>query len=183
MSTSTLWNYCDKTVRVITRIRPIKRGESHLFCVALHRYLGREFTVNGVRVHRFDQVIELHLDNMRVAQLLHENHNLVSLAIKLIQEVNQSLPHLADCVNSQKYRKANVLLGITMIHRGVEKFGFEVFPLHNKIMHAFIKWYLRNIYCTFNSNGNSLIQSRPETFIPKMVAISKQRLIQSYGIR
>ncbi len=181
MTTKIVWDYWDRTVRLITRIKPLKHDESHLFCIGQHRYLGRGFTVDGVNVHRFDRVIGLHLNNAMLTQVLHENPTLVSIAIRLLQEVNKSLPILADCVSSQKYRKAKILFGITLIHRGIEKFGFHVFPVKKKITNTFFTWYLRNIFCTFNPNGNSLIQARPEAFVPKFVAISKRKLIESYS--
>ena len=79
---SLVWRSCDSLVRVVARIKHLEQGESHLFCIAKHRYLGRPFSVDGVCVRRFDPVIEIHMNNKRLAQVMREQDSVVSLASK-----------------------------------------------------------------------------------------------------
>ncbi len=178
---SLVWRSCDSLVRVATRIKPLERGESFLFCITKHRYLGRPFSVDGVCVQRFDPVIEIHLNNKLVAQVILEEHSVVGLAKRLIKEARRSLPALAHCVASPKYQKVKILYGTTLIHRGVKPFGFSTYDIHSPTIRRFLAWYLRNILRMANPNAYVLSKSHPDIFNPKIVAISKQRLIQEYG--
>lgn len=176
-----VWTACDNLFRTAARIKPLQKSDSHLFCVAQHRYLGRPLCVDGIPLRRFDPVIEIHMNNKLVRHAVHNQHSLVRLANSLIKEANRSFPALADCVASDEYCKAKVLYGITFIHRGVERFGFTTYPIESKPGYRFLAWYLRNIFRMTNPNARSLFASRPEIFRPKIVAISKQRLLQQYG--
>jgi hypothetical protein len=178
---SLFWRSCDSLFRVAARIKHLEKGESHLFCITEHRHLGRPFSVDGVHVRRFDPVIEIHMNNKLLAQIIHEENSVVSRAARLIKETRRSLPALANCVASHKYQKVKILYGTTFIHRGVERFGFSTHPIQSPTTHRFLSWYLRNIFRMANPNAYVLSKSHPDIFNPKIVAFSKQRLIQEYG--
>jgi hypothetical protein len=176
-----VWRSCDSLFRVAARVKHLDEGESHLFCITQHRYLGRPFSVDGVEVRRFDPVIEIHMNNQRLNQVIHEEDAVVSLAARLIKETRRSLPALANCMASHKYQKVKILYGTTLIHRGVERFGFSTHPIQSPTIHRFLAWYLRNILRMSNPSAHALSKSHPDICNPKIVAISKQRLIQEYG--
>ena len=178
---SLVWRSWDSLFRVVARVKHLEQGESHLFCIAKHRYLGRPFSVDGVCVRRFDPVIEIHMNNKLMAQVMREQDSVVSLAARLLEETRRSLPALANCVASHKYQKVKILYGTTFIHRGVKRFGFSTHPIQNPTTHRFLAWYLRNILRMANPNAYVLSKSHPDIFSPKLVAISKHRLIQEYG--
>ncbi|GMA63714.1 hypothetical protein NZD89_00155 [Alicyclobacillus fastidiosus] len=176
-----IWKSCDALFRLALGIKPLQQGKSDLFCIAKHRYLGRSLSVDGIRVRRFDPIIEIHMNNKVLNQAIREHGSVVSMAARLIKETKQSLPVLADCVASHKYEKAKILYSTTFIHRGVERFGFSTFPIQSQPTYRFLEWYLRNIFRMTNPNASSLFEARPDIFIPKIVAISKHRLIREYG--
>jgi hypothetical protein len=176
-----VWKSFDSLFRVAFRIKHLDEGESHLFCLVQRRYLGKSFSVDGVLVRRFDPVIEIHMNNKLLAQILRDETSVVSVAARLIKETRRSLPALAKCVSSHQYEKATVLYGTTFIHRGVERFGFSTYPINSQTTHRFLAWYLRNILRMANPNARDLLKSRPDVWSPKIVAISKERLIQEYA--
>jgi hypothetical protein len=178
---SLVWRSWDLLFRVAARIKHLEKGESHLFCITQRRHLGRPFAVDGVCVRRFDPVIEIHMNNKFLAQVMREQDSVVSLAARLVKEARRSLPALANCVAAQKYQKVKILYGTTLIHRGVERFGFSTHPIQSPTTRRFLAWYLCNILRMANPNAYVLSKSQPDIFNPKIVAISKQRLIQAYG--
>jgi hypothetical protein len=176
-----VWKSCDSLFRLASRIQHLEEGEPHLFCIAQRRYLGRPFSVDGIHVRRFDPVIEIHMNNKLLARLIRDQNSVVNLASRLIKETRRSLPILANCVASHRYEKAKVLYGTTFIHRGVERFGFSTYPIKSQTTHRFLAWYLRNIFRMANPDAYVLSKSRRDVWSPKIVAISKQRLIQEYA--
>lgn len=179
--TQWLWHSWDTLFRRLWGIRPLRSDQPHLLCVAQHRYYGPPFTVDGVQVHRFDRVIELHMDNRFLVQALNEHESLVGLAARLRKEANRSLGAIAECISSPKYYRIKVLCSLTCIHRVMDRFGFTVFPVQNRFSRITLTWYLRKIFSLTNPRGQSLVQIRPEVFVPKLVAISRERLLSKYG--
>ncbi|WP_407655207.1 YkoP family protein [Alicyclobacillus dauci] len=175
-----LWKSWDAIFRLVTQMKPLKRGESHLFFIKKRRYLGPPFSVDGVNVRPLDPVIELHMNNRLLAQVVRNQSSLVRTSIKLLKETKRSLPILADRIGSHAYQRTQVVYGITLIHRGVERFGFHVFPIDSKTVRTILTWYLHNIFRAFNPNANSILNKRPELFVPKVVVMSKKQLINSY---
>jgi hypothetical protein len=41
-------------------------------------------------------------------------------------------------------------------------------------------WHLRNIFKVVNPNAAQLLENHPDAFVPKLVAISKEQLLQRY---
>jgi hypothetical protein len=175
-----VWRTVDKCFRSLAGVRPLNGDERHLFRLAQRRHLGRPFTVDGVVVRRFDPVIEIHMNNEVLEDLLREERSIVGVAVRLIREARHALPALADCVAGEAYQKAKVLYGITFIHRGVERFGFCTYPVPNRASRWFFGWYLRHIFRLANPDAARLLQSHRDLFEPRIVAIPKHRLIRQF---
>ncbi|MBX5436800.1 MAG: hypothetical protein IRZ33_06255, partial [Alicyclobacillaceae bacterium] len=167
--------------RILWGVRPIQPRQPHLFFVAKHRYLGRPFEVDGVRVGWFDPVVELHMNNEVLLEALRTQRSIVGLAVKLLQEAKRSLPALAACLSQEPYRGIQVVYGITFIHRGVDRFGFQALPLRRPLLARFVQWYLQQIFRIVNPDADRLIRAHPDAFVPKLVAIRMDRLLRAYG--
>ncbi|MCF8563434.1 polysaccharide deacetylase [Alicyclobacillus tolerans] len=177
----TVWVVWEFLFRLFGRVRPLKRNERHLFYIAKRRYLGKPFDVDGVHVDRFDLVVELHMNNYLLMDVLREQTSLVGLAVKLVQEAKKSLPVLAESLRNQKFNQAQVLYGITFIHRGVERFGFQILPLRRHFIRSVTTWHLKHIFRIVNPNAEAMLSKHPDVFEPMIVAMSKEHLFSNYG--
>ncbi|MCL6445934.1 MAG: polysaccharide deacetylase [Alicyclobacillus sp.] len=178
-----VWLAWESLFHWVWRVQPLEPGVRHLFYVSMTRYMGKPFTVDGVTVRRFDPIIELHMNNEMLMNALREQKNVVSLAVKLLQEAKRSLPALANCVRDEKFAKAKALYGITFIHRGVERFGFTTFPLRQRLFHRITTAYLKFIFRMVNPRAVALLATHPDIFEPRLVVISKMRLLTQYATR
>ncbi len=176
------WRLWDDAFRKLLKIRPLVDDDSLLICIKQRRYLGRNFSINGVTIHRFDPILELHMNNHCISQALNEEQTIVQLARRLVLEANRSFHVLADYIASKEFERAKALYGITLIHRGVRRFGFEILPISNIFTRHFLTWYLRNIFFAFNPSAHSLISARPQTFVPKRIAVTKEQFLQNFGL-
>jgi len=176
-----LWKSWENLFRKLARVKPLEENQTYLFHIAKRRYLGRAFTVDGISVKRFDTIVELHMNNQLIERALQDPVNVVVVAVQLLREAKRSLPVLADCVTGPNYHHVQVLLGVTFMHRSVERLGFRTFPIANKSIRLITNWYLRFILSIVNPNAKKLLKSHATEFVPKIVAISKQKLIHEYG--
>ncbi|MCL6594051.1 MAG: polysaccharide deacetylase [Alicyclobacillus sp.] len=164
--------------RLVARVRPLDPCHRHLFLIARRTYLGRPFTVDGVSVKPFDQVVELHLNNTLLAELLREEKSPVSVALRLLEETRRSLPVLANALQETRYASAQAVYGITFVHRHISRFGFTVLPLRSRWLRRLVGWHLRHVLRAVNPRAGELLLTRPGDFEPKLVAAGKQRLIR-----
>lgn len=175
------WRTWEGLFRLGAGVHPMLPGEPHLFLVATRRYMGKPFTVDGREVRRGDRVIELHINNEMVLDLLQEEQkSLIGTTVKLLREAQRSLPILAHVVASPAFAQEHVLCGVTFIHRGVSKLGFETIPLGSHLLERMTTWHLRNIFKIVNPQAEQMLASHPDAFVPKMVAMSKDRLLEMY---
>lgn len=175
------WRWWDDTVRKVARIKPLDLG--HLICIKKRRYLGSPFTINGMTIRRFDPILELHLNNRLLVGLFQEEDNVIRLAKKLLEETHRCFPILADYVGQPEFRDVQILYGLTFIHRGIERFGFQILPVPNQFTRRFLAWYLRNIFLAFNPTAQSFLKARPQVFVPRRIVISKDQFIRDFGIQ
>ncbi|AEJ43921.1 YkoP family protein [Alicyclobacillus acidocaldarius] len=162
-------------------LEELEPGTEHLFFVARRRYLGRTFEVDGIVVRPGDPVVEMHMNNALIERALREDANIVRAIVRLLRQARVSLPALAKAVQHEKFEDAQVLYGITMIHRGIEHFGFHTYPLRNPFVRAVTSWHLTNILKMVNPDADHILQTHRDVLQPKLVVASKQKIIEMFG--
>lgn len=176
-----VWKTWEFLFRFLGRVRPLRRNEPYLFYIAKRRYLGRSFDVDGITVHRFDVVVELHMNNAMLVRTLRDQTSLVGLAVYLVKETRRALPVLAERLSSSQFQGVKALYGITFIHRGVERFGFRILPIRRPLIRRLATWHLTNVFRIVNPNAEAILRDHASVFEPKMVAMSKKHLLSFYG--
>ncbi|MCL6633357.1 MAG: polysaccharide deacetylase [Alicyclobacillus herbarius] len=175
------WDLWEAGFRKLFKVQPIRPDVEDLFYLSKTHYLGKPFEIDGVRVVRGQPVVELHVNNTLVARVLREEKNILASTVKLLQLARKSLPALAERVAHPEFADVQVLYGITFIHRGIERLGFEALPIRNRVLAPLTRWYLRQVLRAFNPDANRLLEAHPDAFVPKLVATSKKRLILMHG--
>jgi hypothetical protein len=173
----------ERFFHIAFHLEPIHPHENHLFFIAKRTYIGRRFTVGDEVIKPFDKVIELHMNNELLVQYLHEDPNLVSLAVRLVREARKSLPLLAQVVHQQRFAKARVIYGVTFIHRGISRLGFHTLPMRNGLLRRLTRWHLKNVLRLMNPDAARIMALHPGDFVPMLVAFPKDELIAKYGTR
>ncbi|SDW49944.1 hypothetical protein SAMN04489725_1075 [Alicyclobacillus hesperidum] len=163
------------------RLEDLEPGTEHLFFVAKRRYFGRGFEVDGIRVNPGDRVVELHVNNDMVERALREDGNVVRAMVQLLRQARISMPALARAVQRERFADAQVLYGVTMIHRGIERFGFHTYPLPNGIAKSLTTWHLTNVLKMLNPDANHIIETHHDVLQPKLVVASKAKIIEMFG--
>lgn len=175
-----LWRAFEYMFAKLGRVREIDPAQEMIFKIAKRTYLGRKFEVQGVPVRRGDKVIELHVNNELVMNILQEEHSLVAASVKLLIHARNSLPALASYLTSEEFAGRDVLYGISFIHRGISRLGFETLPMHDTLFRRLTTWHLKRLYRVVNPEGTAAISARQTDFVPKIVAMSKQELFRRY---
>lgn len=177
----TVFNLWESLFHRAFHLEDIEPGVEHLFFIAKRRYMGRPFEVDGVHVRSGDKVVELHVNNDMVEHALREDGNIVRAMVQLLRQARTSMPALARAIQSERYADTEALYGITMIHRGIERFGFHTHPLPDGISKSLTTWHLTNVLKMLNPDAEHLLQTHHDVLYPKLVVASKARIIELFA--
>jgi len=176
------WGLIDRLIRRLAGIKDLGNGSTSIWRLALRRYRGKEWKMpGGFLLRSGDYYIEIHLNNERLLNLIKENTSIERMALTAMQEVRKGLPELASLMkNDEKFIQAKVLLGITLLHRGAERFGFTVYDLKPGIFCTVAGWYEKMLLVLFHPGGYKNLKSYRNKLSPKYVVMTREELMHRY---
>jgi peptidoglycan/xylan/chitin deacetylase (PgdA/CDA1 family) len=177
-----LWSVIDRLVRLLSGIRDFGDGGNSIWRIALRTYHGKDWPMPGGSVlKRGELYLELHLNNDRLLSLVGENTLLERATIIAMREVRNGLPPLAEFLNSDaKYGNVNIILGITLLHRGLGRIGFKAMDMKPGIFQAATGLYERWLLAVFHPGGFKGLKSYRYKLSPKYVVMTRQELMRLY---
>lgn len=161
----------------MTRLNYVRDLEEKktLFRVRLTRYKGKTTKLSdGTIIHKNDLLIKIHLHNVKIMNELYTVSSDTKRAVYIYHMVKRSMPMLAQYVRRHKrYEEIKGIIGITSLHKGTKRLGFDNVPIHNPIY----KIYKRLTFMPINFLANS---SRHEN--PVYLFMSRDELVNRYKI-
>ncbi|MFA4884389.1 MAG: polysaccharide deacetylase family protein [Desulfotomaculaceae bacterium] len=175
-----LWSFMDSIIRLLSGIRDMGDGKYSIWRIALRRYRGKDWLMpSGSVLKRGELFLELHLNNDRLLSLMDGNTPLERATIIAMREIRNGLPVLAEFLSSsEKYSKVNIILGITLLHRGLGRIGFTALDMKPGIIQTMIGLYERWLLAVFHPDGFKGLKSYRYKLSPKYVVMTKQELMQ-----
>ncbi|MUK89089.1 hypothetical protein GMD78_11960 [Ornithinibacillus sp. L9] len=169
-----VWNTIDPIYYTFTRLRYIPDEEQHntIFRVRLTRYKGSDVVLqDGTIIHKNDILLKIHLHNVRIISDLQPVKSEVKRAVFIYHMVKRSLPRLAHYLQHHpKNEDIKGVIGITTLHRGVNRLGFEVFSIKNNYYRRYKKLTFTPINLMANAKNGE----------PVYLFMSKKDLISKY---
>ncbi|MBM7680361.1 hypothetical protein JOD43_000520 [Pullulanibacillus pueri] len=116
------------------------------------------------------------MHNVKILKDLYQLDNDFRKGLYLYNSIKNSLPGLARFIHNHKDEKRiKAIIGVTMLHQGSERLGFEIHSIQNKAYLRFKQIAQFPIY--FLSTVNQHRKNKP---IPKYLFMPKQDLIEKY---
>jgi len=174
-----LWSFVDMLARRLSGITDMPN--SKIWRIAVRRYRGKEWTMHdGSVLKPGEHYLELHVNNDRFMALIDENTSVERASIIAMREVLNGLPQLAEFLKSdKKLENINVVMGITLLHRGLGRIGFTVADIKPGLFKTFTGWYERWLLGVFHPGGFKKQKSYREKLVPKYVIMTRQDLMKT----
>ncbi|WP_152657806.1 hypothetical protein [Oceanobacillus sp. CFH 90083] len=173
-----LWNVIDPIYFHFTRLDYVesKFGNRTIMRVRLTKYKGRKITLSdGTEINKNDLLLKIHLHNIKILGQTQNNGNEVRRALTIYKNVQESLPEVIYYIQKRGYtNEIKGLVGITMLHRGCKKLGFEIYPIHNRYYKLFKQIALLPIYLL------SCNKIKKKITTPMYLFMSKDQLFNKY---
>ncbi|HEY4601838.1 MAG TPA: hypothetical protein VIG73_11275 [Cerasibacillus sp.] len=138
-----LWNMIDPLYFHCTRLCyvPDLSQENTILRVRPTCYKGSPVILeDGTMIRKNDMLLKIHLHNVRLVSELRLMESDIQKALHLYRTIRSSLYHLADFMKKEENRKTKAIIGITMLYRGADRLGFEVYPIQNRYYRHFKKY-------------------------------------------
>lgn len=177
-----LWGVWDNVYQRCTRLRYIEKG-ANIFRVVLLRYRGETLvTTDNQRITNGDLIVKIHIHNYYFATLCKGVKDDLKLALLLRRHILQSLPKLAQYVETME-NKENIkgIVGTTMLHKGVQPLGFSISDVPMNGFFRYKRWYLRLLLRIVHPDGKKRVQTWNREMPLKRVYMSKEALLARYG--
>lgn len=172
------WTVLDPIYYMFTRLTYIRDREKNpnIFRVRLTRYKGRPIQLSdGTVINKNDILVKIHLHNIR---LLNEMKMLGSDLKKtrlIYNHVKNGLPDLAAYISSHpRNGQIKGLIGITMLHKGCQRLGFETHEICNPVYRNFKHIVFLPMYLLSAHSISLSAINRP----PKYLFMSKEQIIK-----
>ena len=123
----TLWSIWDMFILRLCKIEPvIVQGKESLFRISTKIYRGQTIMLSPQQMlKKGERVIDLHLNNEQIANILHGETKPTAIAVRMVKELHQSISLLVQFIEEHpQYTKLDYITGTTMLHRATEKTGF-----------------------------------------------------------
>lgn len=155
----TLWNTLDPIYYNFTRLHHVadhQRNKS-IFRVRLTKYKGTTVVLkDGTTIHKNDLLLKIHLHNVRMIRELTQVDSEIKKALLLYHMIRDDLQCLSRYIEKHPRRyDIKAIIGITALHKGATKLGFDVFSLQNR-------YYLLIKQLTFSLIGYIANTSHPD---------------------
>jgi hypothetical protein len=173
------WTFIDPIYYFLTRLTYVNKERNNIFRVRKTNYLGYDVELSdGTRIQRNDLLIKIHLHNVRLLRNMKKIKNDFKKGTYIYRNIKYSLPELASYIyHHPDFDRIKGIIGITTLHRGCEKLGFEPKPLKNPLYKK-LKWaaFLPISYIS----SDRITWSDLSLQEPKYLFMSKEKLIELY---
>lgn len=138
-----IWSLIDPIYYFCTRltIPPYEGIEGNIFRIRLTRYKGRNIVLSdGTQVNKNDTLVKIHLHNVRIMKEFRNTKSELKKAKIIYRNIQKSLPGVELYIrNSCCSHEIKGIIGITLLNKGYERLGFEIFGISNPI-YKWFKW-------------------------------------------
>jgi hypothetical protein len=178
-----LWQAGDRVYRRIRHFDYEDLDGTNIFRIRIRHYAGPDIDLpDGGVVEDGDWVGFLHFYNMRLQKLLKGIQSDNRRGIIVAREVRRSLPELAEFIrNHPRSTRIKALMGVTLLNRGVEPFGFTVMRVPDTWWFRFKNWYMRLMMALCHPDGLQRLRVRDEAMTIKRVVLPAEELFRRYG--
>jgi peptidoglycan-N-acetylglucosamine deacetylase len=170
-----VWLKYEKLFHIVFRLRPIGDGKS--FNYRIRKYTGHTIELLGAPpLKKGDYVMEMHFDNQMLFDLGMTSKTPVHVGLKIVKEVERALPLFGqEMLTVPGGDKVKALYGISMIHRGADSLGYQMFDLPK----GFFSWttniYLKILVRVMHPSGNDRVRG-DQKMKPRMLVMPRDML-------
>ena len=177
-----LWSLWDPLYYGFSRLKVIDQHDpkNGVFRVRLCRYKGHDVILkDGTHIQKNDLLVKIHLHNVRLLKDMYQINGEFRKGLFIYKTIKAALPKLAQYTNQHKCTKdIKGIMGISMLHQGSERLGFEIHEIFNPFFRVFKTITQYPIHLLASDHP---FRSRQKKAKPEYLFMSQTTLIKRYS--
>lgn len=173
------WLLYEKLFHLVFRLKKVG-GDHATFHYRVIKYHGDPIKLadNGY-LKNGDKMVELHFDNKMLSTIALQSSSPLATGIRLLREMEKALPDLARTLaNDPDVKGVRAIYGVTMIHRGADRLGFQVEPLPDGMFARATRIYLKVLTSVLtNKQSNARGKAKRDSIKPHMLLMPLEQLL------
>jgi hypothetical protein len=176
------WPVVDRLLTLVGHIKPLTADGRGIIRISLHRYKGPTRVLNdGSDVRSGDTVIELHMSNDWFKRRRQLNLRISQSPWEILNCFEQDLRLLAQRVVDGTFQGIGALRGVTFLHTGAKRLGFQVDELPDSLWKKGARFYMAGLARIYNLRTDETPKRRGRSAELKEIWLSKAALLSRYG--
>lgn len=183
-SLSLFWRIFESAFQQTYRICPLEADPECLFAwqPAVHRGPDVRLT-DSHPIYAGDPLLELHFRREALLPLLEQGaSDPAHLGLGLLRLADRDVPRLARALRDRpEFAHVRGLHAITLFHRGIQRYGFEVRPLEPRTAEWWFTLWQRQLMARDHPAGNARVRPFRDRLVARHVWCTPEMLIRRYG--
>jgi len=173
------WRLLEAHFQRVYQVRPVDGDPDALLAYNPFRHAGPELRLQcGLTIYKGDPLLEVHFRRAALLPLIQDGDS-TRMGLGLIRLADRDIPRLAAALEREpELREVKALHALTLFHRGVTRYGFEVRPVKERPLEWWFTWWMRLLLARDHAWGAGRLKVGTEALVVKHVWVSRETLIQ-----
>jgi hypothetical protein len=176
------WRLLEAYFHRVYHMETLENDPGALLAYNFFTYRGPDVPLSdGATVRAGDRVMELHFRREALLPLIQDGDpRRVGLA--LLKLGDRDIPRLARALRDDPaLRDVRALHALTLFHRGIGRWGFEVRPVDEPLAERWFTWWHRLLMARDHPQGGAHIRQHQAKLVTRHVWASREALIRRYA--
>lgn len=175
------WRLLEAWFQRTYRMEPLAPGPDCLVAFNLFRHAGEALSLqDGSRIVAGDTVLEIHFRREALLPLIRDGDP-TRMGIRLLKLGDRDIPRLAQRLASDPaLAEVRALHALTMFHRGIQRYGFEVHPVRERHLEWWFTFWHRLLMARDHAHGWKHVNSFQERLVTRHIWISREEFLRRH---
>jgi len=176
------WRLLERWFQHVYKMEPLNSDPGCLFAFNVFRHHGPEVSLRcGAVIRAGDQLLEVHFRREALLPLI-QTGDTAKMGLGLVRLADRDVPLLAEALEQDpRFREIRALHALTLFHRGIGRYGFEVMPVKEPHVERWFTWWHRVLMARDHAYGAKRVQSPVDSLVTRHVWLSREELIRLFG--
>jgi hypothetical protein len=176
------WRVLEAGFQRAYRMEPVHPGADCLLAFNRFAHAGADVTLQcGSVIRRGDACLEIHFRREALLPLMRDG-NPARMGIGLVRLGDRDIPRLVRRLEQEPgLREIRAAHALTLFHRGITRYGFEVQPMESPATERWFTWWHRLLMSRDHADGREHVRQNLEKLVTRHVWASRETLLRRYG--
>ena len=175
------WQLVEAWFERSLQVRVLEDDPASLLAYNLYHHRGREVPLRcGTVIRAGDPLLELHFRREALAPLVQDGDPR-RMGLALMQLGDRDVPRLARALRDRpELQEVKAAHALTMFHRGITRYGFEVQPIRERHLEWWFTTWQRILMARDHAEGRKRVRKFRDRLVARHIWASRETLLSRY---